>query len=244
MARWPRCSPRPGTRPGNDCVTRRAHGVRGVPSDQKGSFMRKSTVGCFDRSMRAPLCAVMLSVVLVACGKPAPPPAPEAAAAPAAASPPAPATTGAAAPAPAAAPAGMPNPSAGPAPDPATPPAAPATVVAIPKGPEVKVTPELIAEGKKIYFSAGCNACHGGTGGGGMCPPLTNDIWVYGSDDDTLRTLISEGTAAMITHGKTRIGHEKVVGQMPPFAPVLKPGDTEKLLAFIHSINKTAGKAQ
>ena len=121
---------------------------------------------------------------------------------------------------------------------------APAAVLPIPKGPEVKVTPELIAEGKKIYFSAGCNACHGGTGGGGMCPPLTNDIWVYGSDDDTLRALISEGTAAMITHGKTRIGHEKVVGQMPPFAPVLKPGDTEKLLAFIHSINKTAGKAQ
>lgn len=184
--------------------------------------MRKSTVGCFDRSMRAPLCAVMLSLVLAACGKDAPPPAPapEAATAPAA-SPPAPAT-GTAAPAP----------------------AAPATVVPIPKGPEVKVTPELIAEGKKIYFSAGCNACHGGTGGGGMCPPLTNDIWVYGSDDDTLRTLISEGTAAMITHGKTRVGHEKVVGQMPPFAPVLKPGDTEKLLAFIHSINKTAGKAQ
>ncbi|WP_425523607.1 c-type cytochrome [Xanthomonas arboricola] len=148
------------------------------------------------------------------------------------------------APAPAAASAAVPNPAAGPAPDPATPPAAPVTVMPIPKGPEVKVTPELIAEGKKIYFSAGCNACHGGTGGGGMCPPLTNDIWVYGSDDDTLRTLISEGTAAMITHGKTRIGHEKVVGQMPPFAPVLKPGDTEKLLAFIHSINKTAGKAQ
>jgi hypothetical protein len=30
---------------------------------------------------------------------------------------------------------------------------------------------------------------------------------------------------------------------MPPFAPVLKEGDTEKLLAFIHSINKTAGAA-
>lgn len=138
----------------------------------------------------------------------------------------------------------MPNVAAGPAPDPATPVAPPATIVPIPKGPEVKVTPELVAEGKKIYFSAGCNACHGGPGGGGMCPPLTNDIWVYGSDDDTLRTLINEGTAAMITHGKTRVGHEKVVGQMPPFAPVLKPGDTEKLLAFIHSINKTAGKAQ
>ncbi|NMI26052.1 hypothetical protein DYQ48_03950 [Xanthomonas hortorum] len=226
---------------GNDCVTCRVHGVRGVPSDQKGSSMRKSTVGCFDRSMRAPLCALMLSVVLAACGKEAPPAPASEAAAPPAANTPVPATGTAA---PAAATAGVPNPAAGPAPDPATAPAPPAAVVPIPKGPEVKVTPELIAEGKKIYFSAGCNACHGGTGGGGMCPPLTNDIWVYGSDDDTLRALISEGTAAMITHGKTRVGHEKVVGQMPPFAPVLKPGDTEKLLAFIHSINKTAGKTQ
>nr|WP_238319530.1 c-type cytochrome [Xanthomonas maliensis] len=114
----------------------------------------------------------------------------------------------------------------------------------IAKGPKVEVTPESIADGKKIFLSAGCTACHGGTGGGGMCPPLTNDIWVYGSDDDTLRTLITEGTAGMVAHGKPRVGHEKVVGQMPPFGPVLKPGDTEKLLAFIHSINKTAGKPQ
>ncbi|MCC4619154.1 cytochrome c [Xanthomonas cassavae CFBP 4642] len=219
--------------------------MRGVPADQKGAFMRKSTVGYTDRSVRAALCGVLLSAVLAACSKeeaPPPAPAPDAvapAAAGALAPAPAPAATAPAATAPA-----MPHLAAGPAPDPATPPAPPATVVPIPKGPEVKVTPELVADGKRIYFSAGCNACHGGTGGGGMCPPLTNDVWVYGSDDDTLRALISEGTAAMITHGKTRIGHEKVVGQMPPFAPVLKPGDTEKLLAFIHSVNKTAGKAQ
>ncbi|WP_166744078.1 c-type cytochrome [Xanthomonas cannabis] len=220
--------------------------MRGVPSDQKGSFMRKSTVGCIDRSVRAPLCALLLGALLAACGKESPPaPAADPAPAPAAgaSAPAAPAATPAAPPPAGASPA-MPNLAAGPAPDPSTPPTPPATVVPIPKGPEVKVTPELVAEGKKIYFSAGCNACHGGTGGGGMCPPLTNDIWVYGNDDDTLRALISEGTAAMITHGKTRIGHEKVVGQMPPFAPVLKPGDTEKLLAFIHSINKTAGKPQ
>jgi len=36
------------------------------------------------------------------------------------------------------------------------------------------------------FKSAVCNGCHGGTGGGGMGPPLTNQIWVYGSDDDTL----------------------------------------------------------
>ncbi|QNH13991.1 c-type cytochrome [Xanthomonas sp. SI] len=164
-----------------------------------------------------------LTLALAACGKDAPPSAPAAA--------------------PSAAPAAAPAPSAAPvaAPAAATPP--PAAVTPIPKGPPVKVTPELAAEGKKIFLSAGCSACHGGTGGGGMCPPLTNDIWVYGHDDDTLRTLISEGTAGMTAHGKVRVGHEKVVGQMPPFAPVLKDGDTEKLLAFIHSINKTAGAA-
>ncbi|WP_316685603.1 c-type cytochrome [Xanthomonas sacchari] len=171
-------------------------------------------------------------LLLAACGKQETPPAPAAAPAPAAP---------AAAPAPAPAPAAPAAPAAA-APAPAPAPAA--AVTPIPKGPPVKVTPELIAEGKAIFNSAGCTACHGGTGGGGMCPPLTNDIWVYGSDDDTLRALITEGTAGMAAHGKTRIGHEKVVGQMPPFGPVLKPGDTEKLLAFIHSINKTAGATQ
>ncbi|MBN6150945.1 c-type cytochrome [Xanthomonas sp. AmX2] len=167
------------------------------------------------------LCLLALTCVLAACGKEAPAPA-AAPAAPAAAAAPPPA---AATPAPAAAP----------------PPAA--AVTPIPKGPPVKDSPELAAEGKKIFLSAGCSACHGGTGGGGMCPPLTNDVWVYGGDDDTLRVLIDEGTAGMTAHGKVRVGHENVVGQMPPFAPVLKEGDTEKLLAFIHSIKKTAGKA-
>lgn len=168
-------------------------------------------------------------LLLAACGKQETPAAPAATPEPAAAPAPAPASAPAAT-APAAAPAAAPAPAA--------------AVTPIPKGPPVKVTPELVAEGKAIFNSAGCTACHGGTGGGGMCPPLTNDIWVYGSDDDTLRTLITEGTAGMTAHGKTRIGHEKVVGQMPPFGPVLKPGDTEKLLAFIHSINKTAGATQ
>lgn len=177
-----------------------------------------------------------LTLALAACGKDAPPSEPAAApapAAPAAAAPTAPAPAAPAAPGSAPAPA----PAAAAAPPP------PAAVTPVPKGPPVKVTPELAAEGKKIFLSAGCSACHGGTGGGGMCPPLTNDIWVYGHDDDTLRALINEGTAGMAAHGKVRVGHEKVVGQMPPFAPVLKDGDTEKLLAFIHSINKTAGGA-
>ncbi|KMM75157.1 hypothetical protein ACP93_12675 [Xanthomonas sp. NCPPB 1128] len=190
--------------------------------------MRPASVRRRAVSVLLPVSVFASLLLLAACGKQETPPAPAAT--------PAPATPAAApAPAPAAAPAATPAAAA---------PAPAAAVTPIPKGPPVKVTPELVAEGKAIFNSAGCTACHGGTGGGGMCPPLTNDIWVYGSDDDTLRTLITEGTAGMTAHGKTRIGHEKVVGQMPPFGPVLKPGDTEKLLAFIHSINKTAGAAQ
>ena len=49
----------------------------------------------------------------------------------------------------------------------------------------------IAEEGHHRYLSAGCNGCHGGGGGGGMCPPLTNDTWVYGADDDTLFRLIS-----------------------------------------------------
>jgi hypothetical protein len=45
---------------------------------------------------------------------------------------------------------------------------------------------KVAEEGHQKFMSAGCNGCHGGTGGGGMGPPLTNQIWVYGSDDDTL----------------------------------------------------------
>jgi len=114
------------------------------------------------------------------------------------------------------------------------------TAPAVPPPPAepAKPDPALAAEGKKVFFSAGCNACHGGTGGGGMCPPLINSTWVYGHDDDALRALITEGSAGMAARGKTRVGVEKVVGQMPPFGPVLKEGDVDKLLAFIHSIYK------
>ena len=49
-------------------------------------------------------------------------------------------------------------------------------------------------EGHQRYLSSGCNGCHGGGGGGGMCPPLTNDTWVYGAADDTLFRLITLGS--------------------------------------------------
>jgi len=52
--------------------------------------------------------------------------------------------------------------------------------------------PEAIAEGRNVYFLYSCNACHGGTGGGGMAGAavLFDDEWRHGSDDETLFKLI------------------------------------------------------
>jgi len=93
-------------------------------------------------------------------------------------------------------------------------------------------------EGHHRYLSAGCNGCHGGGGGGGMCPPLTNDVWVYGAGDDTLFRLVTLGSDALQKQGYTRVKHEVVVGPMPPFGAIIKTSDDLwRIIAFIRSVN-------
>lgn len=97
-----------------------------------------------------------------------------------------------------------------------------------------------IEEGKKLYFSYSCNGCHGGGGGGGMCPPLTNDTWVYGSDDDILYRLVTLGSQDLQkTYGLKRKGQEGVVGPMPPFGSLIKSDEEVwKIIAFVRSTYK------
>jgi mono/diheme cytochrome c family protein len=95
---------------------------------------------------------------------------------------------------------------------------------------------DAVEAGRKIYFSSGCNGCHGGNGGGGMCPPLTNDTWVYGGDDDTLFRLVTLGSDALQAKGYTRKGHENVVGPMPTMGTIVGTDDNLwKVLAFVRS---------
>ena len=94
----------------------------------------------------------------------------------------------------------------------------------------------VVAEGQKLFMHAGCNGCHGGNGGGGMCPPLTNDTWVYGGDDDTLFRLVSFGSDELQKQGYSRKGHENVVGPMPPHGTIVKSDDDLwKIITFIRS---------
>jgi len=96
--------------------------------------------------------------------------------------------------------------------------------------------PAVVDSGSKLYFKYGCNGCHGGNGGGGMCPPLTNDTWVYGGDDDTLFRLVAYGTQGLQEKGYTRKGMENVVGPMPPMGQVVQTDDDLwRILAFVRS---------
>lgn len=96
--------------------------------------------------------------------------------------------------------------------------------------------PEAIEEGRKLYFSKSCNGCHGGTGGGGMCPPLSNVVWVYGSDDDTMFRLIALGTDELKKQGYKRKGTEGVVGPMPAFGELIDTDqDLWKIIAWIRT---------
>lgn len=87
-----------------------------------------------------------------------------------------------------------------------------------------KVDAALAAAGKP-KFEMLCSACHTAAGTGNPilgAPNLTDDIWLYGSDFDSIRTAI--------THGRN--------GQMPAFGELL--GDTRSRLvsAWVYSLTR------
>jgi mono/diheme cytochrome c family protein len=104
------------------------------------------------------------------------------------------------------------------------------------KDPYKDTQADIVAQGETLFRSYSCSGCHGGTGGGGMCPPLTNDTWVYGGDDDTLFRLVTLGSDELQKNGYSRVGRENVVGPMPPFGSIIKSSDDLfKIIAFIRA---------
>ena len=63
-------------------------------------------------------------------------------------------------------------------------------------------SPAAVEEGRKLYQTHGCSACHGVQGGGGMGKAILDDTWAFGSDDDTLFKLM-KGQIAQQTMPKT-----------------------------------------
>ena len=73
-----------------------------------------------------------------------------------------------------------------------------------------RVDPALAAAGK-AKFEMVCTACHGADGTGNAllgAPNLTDNIWLYGNDFDTLRKAVLEG------HNGAMPAHEPIIGEM------------------------------
>jgi len=90
----------------------------------------------------------------------------------------------------------------------------------------------------KQFRLPGCNECHGGTGGGGICPALTQGAWFWGNTDDVLFRLITLGSVGVEEQGYKRLGYGSVHAPMPPMGETIKTSDQLwKIIAFIRSIN-------
>ncbi len=79
-----------------------------------------------------------------------------------------------------------------------------------------------IMEGQALWQQVGCAGCHGAKGGGGICPAVSDNVWKFGSDDETLFKLV-KGDIPQQT--------------MPAvFGQALKEDEIWKLLAYIRSL--------
>jgi mono/diheme cytochrome c family protein len=104
------------------------------------------------------------------------------------------------------------------------------------KNPYSPTDKAIVDSGHKLYEGAGCEGCHGGTGGGGICPPLADGVWVYGGDDDTLFRLIAYGSQTLQSKGYTRKAEENVVAPMPAMGDAVGTDDSLwRIITFIRA---------
>jgi mono/diheme cytochrome c family protein len=97
-----------------------------------------------------------------------------------------------------------------------------------------KDDPDLV----KQFRLPGCNECHGGTGGGGFCPALSQGVWFWGNTDDVLFRLVTLGSAELEKSGFERYQYGSVHAPMPPMGFTIPTSDQLwKIIAFIRSIN-------
>lgn len=73
--------------------------------------------------------------------------------------------------------------------------------------------PTLVAQGEAI-FNQNCTLCHGQDAKGAYAmgaPNLTDDIWLYGGDRQTIRETIRHGRAGVMPAWQSRLGNERIM---------------------------------
>ncbi|HZV97857.1 MAG TPA: c-type cytochrome [Methylophilaceae bacterium] len=80
--------------------------------------------------------------------------------------------------------------------------------------------PKAVAQGQTLYSAMNCIGCHAPQGGGGMGPPLSDDVWIYGSEPAQVYLSIVQGRP----------------NGMPSFAKALPPEAIWQLVSYVRSL--------
>lgn len=83
-----------------------------------------------------------------------------------------------------------------------------------------------VTQGKAL-FEANCVVCHGADAKGSTAvgaPNLTDDIWLFGGDRETIQTTVRHGRAGVMPEWQTKLGNERVM----------------LLAAYVRSLSQTA----
>jgi mono/diheme cytochrome c family protein len=109
----------------------------------------------------------------------------------------------------------------------ATPTPAPTTGAAAPTG----VTPELMAQGDKVFHGPGnCYACHGSNAQGSVGPNLTDAEWIH-----------SKGTfeeiVAQVTKGVPKEESKSGIPMPPKGGSTISDDDVKAVAAYVYSLS-------
>jgi mono/diheme cytochrome c family protein len=106
-------------------------------------------------------------------------------------------------------------------------PAAPTAV----GGAAAGVTPELIAQGDKVYHGPGnCYACHGTNAQGAVGPNLTDAEWIHSKG--TFEELVAQITEG-VPQGKSKTG----IPMPPKGGGTISDDDVKAVAAYIYSLS-------
>jgi mono/diheme cytochrome c family protein len=107
----------------------------------------------------------------------------------------------------------------------------PAPAQASDTAPTSAVSPELIAQGDKIFHGVGnCYACHGGNAEGLVGPNLTDAEWIHskGTLDDI---------TAQVIHGVTKEESKSGIVMPPRGGGTLSDDDVKAVAAYVYSLS-------
>ena len=78
-----------------------------------------------------------------------------------------------------------------------------------------------VAQGRMLFNAMNCVGCHAPKGGGGMGPPLSDNVWIYGSQPGQVYLSIVQGRP----------------NGMPAFSKALPPNAIWQLVSYVRSLS-------